>query len=456
MSEGPFDFVIIGAGASGEAAAHYARARGASVAIVDRDLFGGSCPFWACMPSKTLLHAAEVRAHGGDYDWPKASDRRDYMIVREHREYPDDSGHTRSLQQVGATVVRGTARLAGPGRVVVTHGTATHEVAAKNVIIAVGSVGKVPPLEGLAQAGYWTNVEATSTRTLPRSIVVLGAGPSGVEIAQYFARFDVRTAIVAPRRVNPTDHPRSSELLARTLRRSGVDVRIGVRAERVRPTAGPDGEHAVDLSDGTSIAAKVIQLSVGRTSAPALKTLGFDTIGVAYDGADTLAVGDDLRVADGVYAVGDAAGHELSTHLGHYEGEMAVRIALGDDVRVDFSAIPRVVYTDPETAAVGLRLDEAQARGIDAFEETRDLARTSKGYIVEADMGHVTIVVDRVRRIVVGAFIGGAGAGEAIHQAVLAVKLRTPLDTLAQTVNAFPTTARELGGLFASAALKVR
>jgi pyruvate/2-oxoglutarate dehydrogenase complex dihydrolipoamide dehydrogenase (E3) component len=453
---GTFDFVIIGAGASGEAAAHYARARGASVAIVDRDLFGGSCPFWACMPSKTLLHAAEVRAHGGDYPWPKASDRRDYMIDREKRDYPDDSSHVKSLERAGAIVVRGTAKLAGPGRVDVTHDAKTHMLAATNVVIAVGSVGKVPPIEGLAEAGYWTNVEATSTRTLPRSIAVLGAGPSGVEIAQYFARFDVRTAIVAPRQVNPTDHPRSSELIAETLRRSGVDVRTGVRAQRVRPNAGPGREHVIDLSDGSTLSTEVVQLSVGRTSAPALQALGLDTIGVAYDGADTLTVGDDLRVAANVYAVGDAVGHELSTHLGHYEGEIAVRIAIGDDVRADFSAIPRVVYTDPETAAVGLRLDQARERGIDAFEETIDLPKTSKGYIVEADLGHVTIVVDRTNKIVIGAFIGGVGAGEAIHQAVLAIKLKTPIDTLAQTVNAFPTTARELGGRFASAALKLR
>ena len=350
----------------------------------------------------------------------------------------------------------GTARLAGPGRVALTHDGATHELEAKNVIVAVGSVGKVPPIEGLAQAGHWTNVEATTTRTLPRSIVVLGAGPSGVEIAQYFARFEVRTAIVAPRQVNPTDHPKSSDLIAETLRRSGVDVRTGVRAQRVRPKAGAGGEHVIELSDGSSVSAEIIQLSVGRTSAPALRALGLETIGVAYDGADTLKVDVDLRVADHVFAVGDVIGHELSTHLGHYEGEMAVRIALGDDVRADFSAIPRVVYTDPETAAVGLRLEEARQRGIDAFEETIDLARTSKGYIVQADMGHVTIVVDRTNKVVVGAFIGGVGAGEAIHQAVLAVKLRTPLDTLAQTVNAFPTTARELGGRFAAAALKLR
>lgn len=451
--EGPFDFAIIGAGASGEAAAHHARARGASVAIVDRDLFGGSCPFWACMPSKTLLHAAEVKAHGGEYPWPKASARRDYMIVRERIDRPDDGSHVRALEGAGCTVVRGTARLAGKGRVRVSHDGRTHELAAKSVIVAVGSVGKVPELDGLAEAGYWTNVEATSLRELPKSVVVLGAGPSGAEIAQYLARYGVRTAIVG--RVNPTDHPKSSAFIAETLRRDGVDVRDGARAAKVRPRAR-GAEHAVDLSDGQTVFGEVIQLSVGRTSAKALGSLGLDTIGVAYDGADRIAVDERLRLADGVYAVGDPIGHELSTHLGHYEGEMAVRIALGDDVRVDFSATPRVVYTDPETAAVGLRLDQAAERGIDAFEQTTDFATTSKGYIVEADRGHLTIVVDRERKVVVGAFAAGQGAGEAIHAAVLAVKLATPLDVLAQTIHAFPTMARGLGGLFAAAALQCR
>jgi dihydrolipoamide dehydrogenase len=448
-----FDFVVIGAGASGEAAAHYARQRGASVAIVDRELFGGSCPYWACMPSKTLLHAAEVHAHGGDYPWAKASDRRDYMIARIGVDRPDDGSHVHALEKAGATVVRGTARLAGPGRVTVTHAGARHEFAAGNVIVAIGSVGKVPDIPGLAEAGHWTNREATSLRTLPPSIVILGAGPSGVEIAQYLARYGVRTAIVG--RVDPTNHPKSSAFIAETLRRDGVDVRDGVRAVRVHP--GRDGaEHQVELSDGERIAGAVIQLSAGRTSAPALAALGLETIGVRYDGGDRIAVDDRLRLAEGVYAVGDAIGHELSTHLGHYEGELAVRIALGDDVRPDWSAIPRVVYTDPETAAVGLRLEEARERGIDAFEEATGFPKSTKGYIVEADRGHLAIVVDRARGTLAGAFIAGEGAGEAIHAAVLPLKLGTPLDTLAQTVHAFPTTARVLSGLFASAALRLR
>jgi pyruvate/2-oxoglutarate dehydrogenase complex dihydrolipoamide dehydrogenase (E3) component len=452
--ETAFDFVVIGAGASGEAATHYARSRGKSVAIIDRDLFGGSCPFWACMPSKTLLHAAEVKAHGGDYPWTKASDRRDYMINRIKTTYPNDGSHVHALEKAGAAVFRGTAKLVRPGAVAVTHENTTHELSATDVIVAVGSVGKVPKLEGLEEAGYWTNVEATSTRELPKSIVVLGAGPSGIEIAQYFARYGVRTAIVG--RVNPTDHPESSAFLAAVLRKDGVDVRDKARAAKITPKAGANGEHVVELSDGTTVSGAIIQLSVGRTSAKALGSLGLDAIGVRYDGGDTIAVDDRLRLAEHVYAVGDAIGHELSTHLGHYEGEMAVRIALGDDVRLDFSATPRVVYTDPEAAAVGLRLDQAQEQGLDAFEERTGFPKSTKGYIVEAGSGHLTIVVDRKRKVLLGAFIAGQGAGEAIHAAVLAIKLGTPIDTLSQTIHAFPTTARVLSGLFSAAALKCR
>jgi dihydrolipoamide dehydrogenase len=446
-----FDFVVIGAGASGEAAASYARARGATVALIERDLFGGTCAFWGCMPSKTLLHAAEIRACGGDYPWEKASARRDYMIVREGRDYPDDSGHIKRYKAAGIVPVRGTAKIAGPGRVQV--GDRTLE--ARDIVIAVGSVAKVPKLEGLAEAGFWTNKEGTSLRELPASIAILGAGPSGTELAQVYARFGVRTTLVSPRQVNPTDHPKSSALLAKALRADGVDVRENARAERVRPGAGKGGAHVVELADGSTVEAAVIELNVGRTAAPALSSVGLDAVGIAYDGGDILNVDETLRAADHVYAIGDCIGHELSTHLGHYEAETAVKVALGDDVRPDFSATPRAVYTDPETAGVGLLLEQAKERGIDAYEETANLATSSKGYVSESE-GHVSIVIDRKNKILVGAFIGGPAASEAIHEAVLAIKLRTPIALLAQTIHAFPTVARAMGGLFAKADLALR
>src|SRR2546423_2058803 len=450
-----FDFVIIGAGASGEAAASYARARGATVALVERDLFGGTCAFWGCMPSKTLLHAAEIRACGGDYSWEKASARRDYMIVREGRDYPDDSGHVKGYKAAGTVPVRGSAKIAGPGTVVVRTDAGARELEARDIVIAVGSVAKVPKIEGLAEAGFWTNKEGTSLRELPKSIAILGAGPSGTELAQVYGRFGVRTTLVSPRQVSPTDHPRSSALLAKALRASGVDVRENARAQRVRPRAGKDGDHVVDLADGSTVEAAVIELNVGRTAAPALASLGLEAIGIAYDGGDILKVDDTLRAADHVYAIGDCIGPELSTHPGHYEGETAVKIALGDKVRADFSATPRAVYTDPETAAVGLLVDQAKERGIDAFEQTANLATSAKGYVSESE-GHVSIVIDRKNKILIGAFIGGRAASQTIHQAVLTMQLKKPISVLAQTIHAFPTVARVMGGLFAKADLALR
>jgi dihydrolipoamide dehydrogenase len=377
------------------------------------------------------------------------------MIVREGRDYPDDSGHVKGYKAAGTVPIRGNAKLAGPGRVVVRTDGGARELEARDLIIAVGSVPKVPKIEGLAEAGYWTNKEGTSLRELPKSIVILGAGPSGTELAQVYARFGVRTTLVSPRQVNPTDHPRSSALLAKTLRADGVDVRENARAERIRPHGGKTGEHVVELADGSTVEGAVIELNVGRSAAPALSALGLDAAGVPYDGGDFLRVDDALRAADHVYGIGDCVGHELSTHLGHYEGETAVKVALGDSIRADLSATPRAVYTDPETAGVGLLLEQAKERGIDAYEETADLATSAKGYVSESE-GHVSVVIDRRNKIVVGAFIGGPAASEAIHEAVLAIKQRTPISVLADTIHAFPTVSRVMGGIFAKADLALR
>lgn len=447
-----FDIVVIGAGASGEAAADHAALRGASVALIEKDLVGGSCAYWACMPSKALLHAAEVRSRGGEYAWDRAAAFRDWMINRVDRAYPDDSSHARGHERAGVTVIRGTARLSGHARVVVqdASGAARTLTARRGVILATGSRARVPAIPGLAEAGYWTNVEATSLRELPPSIVVLGAGPSGVEFAQYYARFGVRTTIVQSNaRLVPTDHPRSSDLLAGAFRDEGIDVRTGARAARVRPHGGADGEHVIELADGSAAAGHVIAIGIGRT--PNVSGIGLETVGVQVTEGEFLKVDERLRLAEGIYAVGDLIGREISTHLGHYEGELAVRAALGDDVTPDLRAVPRCVYTDPELAAVGLRLDQAAEAGHDAVERTQDLATTAKGYLVEAK-GHVTIVVDRGARTLIGAFMAGPGATEAIHEAVLAVKLRLPIAVIEDTIHAFPTTARAFGYLVAQTA----
>ena len=434
-----FDLVVIGAGTAGEAATYYAAGRGASVAVVDRDLFGGSCPFWACMPSKALLHAAAVHHAGGDYPWPKASDFRDYMINREGIERPDDSGHVTSLEAAGATVVRGSAALAGPNQVRVGDRLLTTD----SVILAVGSVSRVPhDLPGLDAASPWTNVQGTGTRQLPTSLAILGGGPTGVELAQVYARYGVPVTLVHPRdRVHDREHRRSSELLGAALEAEGVRLRLNARATRVEaaPRGGP---HRIELSSGDTVEGHEILLAIGRDLP--LGGLGLETVGVEPKNG-RLEPDDRLRVADGVYVAGDVAGPELHTHLGHYTGEAAARIALGDaDHRPFLDAIPRATYTSPETASVGLLVEQAKERGIDAVELTEDIATSAKGYTAEVG-GHVTIVVDRAERILVGAFMAGPAVSEAIHECVLAIRARVPLAMLADTIHAFPTVARVLG-----------
>jgi len=442
-----YDFVIIGAGPGGEAAAYLACSRGASVAVVDRDLFGGSCPHWGCVPSKSLLNAAALHAAGGDYPWQRASDRRDYMINRVDRDYPDDTGHVRGLRDAGADTFRGVGRLDGPGRVVVRHEAVEHPLEGRHVMLAVGSETKMPPIEGIDGVRTWTNRDATAARELPASLLVLGGGPTGVELAQVYARFGVPVTIVqSGRRLIPTDHPRNSAAALRAMQRDGVDVRLGVRAVRARPAGDLARPDVVELDDGTTAAGHAVLLAVGRTiplGGLGLETVGVQPGGVPHDGR--------LRLQDGLYLVGDCAGPELHTHQAHYQGELAVRMALGDDVAPDYRALPRATYTDPELASVGVTLDEATAAGLDAFEVVADFPTTAKGYSVEATFGHVTIVVDRGSGRLVGAAMATPDASAAIHECVLAIKARVPVAVLADTIHAFPSTSRILNGLFAEA-----
>ncbi|MEA2676070.1 MAG: hypothetical protein QOJ81_211 [Chloroflexota bacterium] len=450
----PFDLIVIGSGEAGQAATHEARRLGGSVAIIERDLFGGSCAHWACIPSKALLHAAAIHKGGGDFPWAKAAAFRDYQINRENRDYPDDARRVAEVQEAGASTIRGSARIIGHGAVEVTAADGTRQtVTGRSILIAVGSNSTTPTdIAGLDQIRPWTNREATSLRQLPRSIVIIGPGPTGLEMAQVFARYGVRTTLLAPReRIYPTDHPRNAAAIAESLIRDGVDIRTNVRATRLAPNAGKDGQHRIELSDGSSVEGEQILLAVGRTVP--FEGLGLESVGVSPV-KGRLQPDDHLRVADDVYVAGDAGGPEMHTHLAVYQGELVGRLALGHDVKPDYAAIPHATYTDPPTAGVGLQLEQAREQGHDAFEETVDYGVTAPGELVEAG-GHVTIVVDRAERRLLGAFIAAPGAPDAIGLAVLAVKTRTPLHVLADTINPFPTTVRVLGGLFATAAKRL-
>ena len=447
-----FDFVIIGAGPGGEAAAFKARELGASVAIVDRRWFGGSCPYIGCLPSKSLLNgAARHHANAAAYEWPAASAQRDFMINRRlDAAEPDDATHVTALQDAGAVTYRGTGSIAGRDRVAVHHDGVTHELTARNVMIAVGSVSKRPPIEGIDEVPTWTNREATLTRELPASLLVLGGGPTGCELAQVYVRFGVPTTIVqSGPRLAPTDHPRNSDVLRATLEADGVTVRTGVRATRARAGAGKDGAHLVELDDGSSVEGHVILLAVGRTFP--IDDLGLEHYGIDTTGRTPMPRDGRLRVADGLWVIGDPAGPELHTHQAHYQGELAVRMALGETIEPDYRALPRATYTEPEASSVGLTLDGARGAGLDAFELVADFATSAKGYAVQAKFGHVTIVVDRATRELVGAAMACPDASAAIHECVLAIKAHVTVDILAETIHAFPSTSRILNGLFADA-----
>jgi pyruvate/2-oxoglutarate dehydrogenase complex dihydrolipoamide dehydrogenase (E3) component len=446
-----FDFVVIGAGPAGEAASHKARALGASVAVIDRRWFGGSCPHIGCVPSKSLLHAADRHANGADYPWSRASSRRDWMVNRApDADEPDDTSHVGALEADGGVVYRGEGRITGRGRVRVTHDGVTHELSARNVIVAVGSFSKVPPIEGIADIEPWTNRDATLARELPRSLLVLGGGPTGCELAQVYVRFGVPTTIVqsGPRLV-PTDHPRNSDVIRVALERDGTTVRTGVRAVRARAGAGTDGAHVIELNDGSTAEGHAVLLAVGR--AFPLDDLGLEHYGIEVSGPDAYRRDGRLRVADGLWLAGDPAGPELHTHQAHYQGELAVRMALGEPIEPDYRALPRATYMDPEVASVGLTLDQALEAGLDAFEATADFAHTAKGYSVEAELGHITLTVDRGSRELLGAAMACPDASAAIHECVLAIKTRVAVDVLAETIHAFPSTSRILNGLFAEA-----
>jgi dihydrolipoamide dehydrogenase len=447
-----FDFVIIGAGPAGESAAFEARHRGASVAIIDRRWFGGSCPFIGCIPSKSLLDsAARHHANAAAWSWRQASDRRDYMVNRaSDATEPDDASHVEPLEKAGAVVLRGNAHIRERGVVEVRHDGATHQVRGRHVLIAVGSVSRIPNVPGLDAVPIWTNREATLTRELPKSLLVLGGGPTGCELAQGYARFGVPVTIVqSGERLMPTDHPRNSATVTEALREDGVEVRLGCRATGARAGAGADGRHVIELSDGSTVEGHAVLLAVGRDFP--LDELGLEAYGVDTTGRTPFPRDGRLRIAEGLWVIGDPAGPELHTHQAHYQGEVAVRMALGDDVRPDYRALPRATYTDPEAAFVGVSLEQAKADGVDAVEYVADFATSARGYSVQARRGHVTIVVDRGSRTLVGAAMACPDASAAIHECVLAIRARVPVEVLADTIHAFPSTSRILNGLFADA-----
>ena len=448
-----FDFIVIGAGPGGEAAAHKARELGATVAVIDRRWFGGSCPFIGCLPSKALLHgAAEHHANPAAYPWPRASAHRDYMVNRDpDAAAPSDAGHVGSLERAGATVFPGEARITGRGEVHVRHDETHHDLSATNVIVAVGSNSRPLRIPGVEDIEVWTNEQATLARELPRSLLILGGGPTGCELAQVYARFGVPTTIVqSGPRLSPTDHPRNSDVVRAALEADGVIVRTDARAVRARAGAGADGAHVVELDDGPPVEGHVLMAAIGR-EVP-LEELGLEHYGLDASRRTPPYPRDGrLRIADGLYAIGDSAGPELHTHQAHYQGEIAVRMALGEDVTPDYRALPRATYMDPEAAFVGMTVEQGTGRRHRCLRAHRRLRHQHEGlrHRGEARPHH-----DRRRpasRELVGAATACPDASTAIDECVIAIQAHVPMDVLAAAIHAFPSTSRIFNGLFADA-----
>ena len=430
-----FDVAILGAGPGGEHAANALVKADLKVVLIERELIGGECTNWACIPTKTLLRPTEVhgeseRAAGtrtATLDWPELDRYRDYMTSA-----GDDSQRVKGYEELGVKVVKGAGELDGPGRVRV----GDQDFEADRILISTGSDPVIPPIEGLREAGYWTNREATALHEIPTSAVVIGGGPVGIELAQFLRRFGSDIALVqGSERLAEREDERVSQLLRDSLSADGINVRTGVHAERVRR----DGDiRVVELDDGSQLRAERLIVAVGRR--PRSADIGLESIGVEPD-PHGIKINEHCRVAEGVWAAGDCTGVMLFTHLAKYQARVAMADMLGSPVTADYRAIPRVIFTDPEVAAVGM--SEAQARegghevAVASIKLPEQIARP---HTYEREpRGELTVIADRERGVLLGAWAVAPLASEWIHQAVLAIRAEVPIELLVQTVAQFPS-----------------
>ena len=432
-----YDAVVIGAGPAGRGAANQLADAGMSVAICERELVGGECPYWACIPSKTLLRPPEARAEARRVAGLGEPHQR-FGDVAAYRDelirHLDDAKAVEALERKGIDVQRGVARFAGRGRVEL----GDRVLESDHVLVACGTIPTIPPLDGLKEAGYWTSREATTLSEVPESVVVLGAGPVGLELSQVLRRFGARVTLVqSADRLLDREDPRVGGLAAEMLREDGIDVVTGARAESVHHD---DGTRTVSLAGGDQVSGAELLIAVGRR--PRTGELVLEEAGIEPGERGQVVVDERCRAADGVWAIGDVTDTLPFTHVASYQARIACADILGREARADYSAIPRVVFSDPEIAAVGLSAEGARDRGIDVVTSRLDLVDSiARPVTYEQDPRgqELELVADRDRGVLVGAWAVAPLAGEWIHQAALAIKLRAPLEALRDTVSQFPT-----------------
>lgn len=435
MSE-HFDVAVLGMGPGGEVAAGRLLKAGKKVVVIERELIGGECAYWACVPSKTVLRPPEARTEvrraagvtGAELDWAETSDYRDYMI-----RHLDDKAQIEGYARHGAVVIKEEARITGPGRI----RAGDRELSAEHIIIATGSDPVIPALEGLDQITAWTNRETYTATTLPQRAVVVGGSAVGIETATFLARFGVKVTLIhRGDRLLEREEPRAGELAHEYLPESGIDIRLGVNARRGR-RAGV--QSVLDLDDGTEVAADVVIFATGRT--PRTQDLGFEQAGVVLGDRGQVQVDEHCRAGEKVWAIGDVTGIMAFTHVAKYQGRIAADAILGQPRKAFYEGIPRVVFADPEIAAAGLTRHQAGQQGLNTAASEIDLAAAiTRPWTYERDpRGHLGLLADTDRKVLIGAWAVAPMAGEWIHQASLAIRAKIPIDTLRDQVAQYPT-----------------
>ncbi len=442
MSE--HEAIVIGAGPAGEVCAGRLSGAGLDVVLVERELVGGECAFWACMPSKALLRPAELLAEvarvpgareavTGALDAAAVLARRDQVIHD-----LDDSVQLPWVEEAGIRLVRGQARLDGERRVIVDGELLQ---ARRAVVIAVGSGAAIPPVEGLSEISPWTNRRGTGAERVPERLTVLGGGAVGCELAQAWGSLGSEVTLVEVMgRLLVDEEPFAGEQLAESLQDLGVEVRVGVEAVKAARDGGGSGAFTLTLADGEELRSDELLVATGRR--PHTDDLGLETVGL--EPGATISVDDRMRVPghSWLYAIGDVNGRALLTHAGKYQARVATSVILNRDARAiwDGERSPRVVFTEPQIAAVGLTLEQALQAGIPARAVDAEPGRTAgASFVGKGAPARARIVVDEDRSVIVGATFTGPEVAEWLHAATIAIVGEVALERLIHAMPAFPT-----------------